>query len=160
MRAPYCLPIIASDSTKVLEIIQNNLADYHYFEIWLDYLDAPDDAFIGQLAKLLADRLVIVFRRQHLEPIIMASQRRETILNMLSNTACLVDLDISTQRAELDYIRDQQLVIRTIVSYHDYQQTADSVRLEAIIATMLASTASAVTWLKSIAVLISPTCST
>jgi 3-dehydroquinate dehydratase type I len=134
--APYCLPIIKSDPAEILEIIRDNLADYHYFEVWLDYIDQPEDAFLRQLVDLLGERLIVLFRRQNLEPPSMDSQQRQSILNMLSNTPVLVDLDINQQRAELGYIKEQNVAINLITSYHDYQQTPAAVQLEAIIGTM------------------------
>lgn len=134
--APYCLPIIKRQPSEILDTINSHVADYQYFEVWLDYVDVAEKAFVEQLVELLGDRLIIVFRRQNLEPVQMDSTRRKEILNMLSNSTVMVDLDIGTQQAELDYIRDQSLVIKLLASFHDYARTPDTVQLETIIATM------------------------
>lgn len=132
----YCLPIIKTAKAEVLETIQTNGGKYDYFEVWLDYVDGADEAFVKQLVGLLGDRLVILFRRDKLETIRMPLEKRFDVLKLLDKTPALVDLDITSQTAELDYIRENNLAVKTIVSYHDYQQTPPSVRLEEIIDTM------------------------
>lgn len=136
MSVDYCLPIIKSDKTEVLETIHGSDRDYRYFEVWLDYVTGVDEAFIKQLVELLGRRLVLLFRRQDLEVIQMDLEQRFHILRLLSGSETLVDLDVTTQVPELDYSAKQQLTIKTIVSYHNYEQTPDAVQLAQIIATM------------------------
>ena len=136
MRPKYCLPIITPHKAAVVETIQNNLADYEYFEVWLDYVEDIDEAFIHQLIELLGGRLILLFRRQNLEAIKMPFDHRLSILQLLKDTDVLVDLDINQQSVELDYIREHGLGLRTIVSYHNYEQTPNTVQLQAVIATM------------------------
>jgi 3-dehydroquinate dehydratase-1 len=136
MSVNYCLPIIKSDKAEILETIRLNEAKYSYFEVWLDYVNGVDEVFIKQLADVAGEKLVLLFRRQNLEPINMPAEQRFGILKLLDKTPLLVDLDITTQAAELDYIRDNNLTLKTIASYHDYEQTPDTARLEAIIGTM------------------------
>jgi|SRR5665213_2153103 len=136
MRIDYCLPIIKGAKADVLETIRNNDVEYSYFEVWLDYVDGVDEAFINQLVELAGKKLVLLFRRQNLEPINMPAEQRFDILSQLDKTPVLVDLDITTQLAELDYARGHNLTLKTIVSYHNYEQTPDSARLEAIIGTI------------------------
>lgn len=132
----YCLPIIKSDKSEVLEAIRRNDAEYGYFEVWLDYIDEVNETFIKQLIDQAGKKLILLFRRQNLETIKMPLERRLDILRLADKTAVLIDLDITTQSAELDYIRENNLTFKTIVSYHDYEQTPDTMRLEAIIDTM------------------------
>ena len=136
MQPRYCLPIIKSRQEDVLEDMDNNLAGYSYFEVWLDYIFRCDEAFVTRLAKLLGDKLILVFRRQNLDAIVMGLDTRLKILDVLHDTNVLVDLDITSQLEELEHIKKQGLKIKTIVSYHDYQQTTDSLQLETIIDTM------------------------
>ncbi len=136
MSATYCLPIVKKKPQEVLQTIQANLTDYRYFEVWLDYIETADEAFITELIDMLGDRLIVLFRRQNLDPMTMVPEQRQAILTMLSNKAARLDLDIITQRVELDYIRQQALVINTIVSYHNYQETPSTVQLQSIIDTM------------------------
>jgi len=136
MKINYCLPIIEADQAKVLEIIRANNEDYSYFEVWLDYVNEVDDSFIKQLVDLAEEKLILLFRRQNLEAIKMPIEQRFSILESAQGAPILVDLDITTQAAELGYIGQHDLNIKTIVSYHDYQETPNAVRLETIIATM------------------------
>ena len=136
MPIAYCLPIIKASKDEVLRTIRQNVKDYRYFEVWLDYVDGADGTFVKQLVELLGDRLVILFRRDKLESIRMPLEKRFDLLKRLDKTPALVDLDIAAQSAELDYIREQNLTVKTIVSYHDYQQTPNSARLEEIVDTM------------------------
>lgn len=129
----YCLPIIRTDKTSVMTSITDSLADYTYFEVWLDYVANVDEAFVQQLVKLLQGKLIILFRRQNLEPITMEFQRRVNILNTLSNTSVFVDLDVTTQAAELQHIHEHNLTVNTILSYHNYQNTPGPVQLTEII---------------------------
>lgn len=136
MRIAYCLPIIKTAQAEVLETIRANEGNYQYFEVWLDYVDKVDDAFVKQLAKQLGGHLVVLFRRKELEPIKMSLEQRFGILEQLSDSEVLADLDVTTQTEELGYIRDHKLALNTIVSYHNYQQTPDTVQLKTIIDTM------------------------
>jgi 3-dehydroquinate dehydratase I len=134
MNPNYCLPIIKEQKTAVLEAIQSNLNDYRYFEVWMDYVEDTDEAFIKQLVEQLDDRLVVTFRRQNLETPLMDAVKRQRLLESFSNTPVLVDLDITRQQVELDQTKDLQL----ITSYHNYQETPDTLQLETIIDTMKA----------------------
>ncbi len=134
MNPNYCLPIIKASKTEVLDTIQGNLDDYSYFEVWLDYVDGADETFLKQLTDLLGDRLVVTFRRQNLEAPRMDAAERQKLLESLSNSPVFVDLDVKTQQAELDQSKDLKL----IVSYHNYQETPDTLQLETIIDTMKA----------------------
>lgn len=136
MSVAYCLPIIKSKKDEILATIREHDKEYRYFEIWLDYVEGVDQDFVSQLLELLGERLVVLFRRNHLEQIRMPLAKRLELMKPLNTSQALLDLDITTQTAELDHIRDNNLAIKTIVSFHDYQQTPDTVRLEAIIDTM------------------------
>lgn len=132
----YCLPILASTQDEVLLKIEQNLDNYQYFEVWIDYVDKPGVNFIKQLVELLGDRLVMVFRRQNLDSMHMNSEQRLAIIRQLESSAVLVDLDIDNQKLELEYIRVNHLDIKILASYHNYQMTPDTVQLRSIIATM------------------------
>jgi 3-dehydroquinate dehydratase I len=136
MKIAYCLPIIKKNPEEVIEMIEGNLEDYDYFEVWLDYINGLNDAFIKQLIDLLGSRLVVVFRRKNLEEVRMDRDSRFSMLELLKGSEVLVDLDITTQTAELDFLRDHALSLKVIGSYHDYKQTPDLVQLTAIIDTM------------------------
>lgn len=128
----YCLPLISADKTAILNSIHTNLDDYKYFEVWLDYVEGVDEAFVKQLAELLEDRLVLTFRRQNLETPHMEPARRASLLAVLTGTPVFVDLDVETQKTDLDASKG----LRLITSYHNYQRTPDTLQLERIIDTM------------------------
>lgn len=131
-RPNYCLPIIESAKTTVLDTIRANLDDYKYFEVWFDYVENADKALLNELTSLLGDRLIVTFRRQQLENPVMELAVRSELLKALAGSPALVDLDITTQKTELDQAADLQLII----SYHNYDETPDTLQLEGIIGTM------------------------
>lgn len=133
MQPKYCLPIIKNKTNDILKTIRLNKARYDFFEIWLDYVGELDAAFIEQLRELLKEKLIFVFRRQNLEPIKMDLKKRLDIILRLKNSPSFVDLDIFSQKKELDYIRNNRLPVKTIVSYHNYQATPPNAKLKKII---------------------------
>jgi 3-dehydroquinate dehydratase I len=136
MRPVYCLPIIKPFKSAVLELIKVHDADYGYFEVWLDYLEDLDGAFLTELVELVGERLIVVFRRQNLETPRMEQQKRLDILKTLAGSPVLVDLDVQSQQTELKFATSQSKPVQLIASYHDYHQTPDNVQLRSIIATM------------------------
>lgn len=125
MNRPYCLPIIESDRQVISDLVKKHHHEYRYFEVWVDYIEGPQIGFIQDLAGQLSDKLIIVFRRQLLEPIRMPLDMRFQILDVLNGSGTLADLDVTSQQAELEYLTTNNSAGRTIVSYHDYQQTPD-----------------------------------
>lgn len=134
MKPNYCLPIIETVKDDALKTVRENLDGYRYFEVWLDYVDDADASFLKELTDLLGERLVVTFRRRKLEEPKMAADKRQELLESLAGTPVLVDLDVKTQQADLDAAKDLQL----ITSYHNYEETPDTLQLEAIIDTMRA----------------------
>lgn len=136
MNKKYCLPIIKSKKKEVLEVIHSNIADYSYFEIWLDYIDDLDETFIKELMELLQEKLILLFRRQNLEKVKMELEKRIRVISLLENSESLVDLDVFDQKDELEHIKNTQLEVKTIVSYHNYEKTPESEKLKEILDTM------------------------
>ena len=135
MQNKFCLPIIKSSKDEVLNQIKNN-PDYDYFEIWLDYIENLDIAFVQELIAEYEKKLVFLFRRQNLEHIKMPWEKRVEVLSILNNSTSLLDLDFSLQKPELEYVKDSNLNISKIVSYHNYEKTPDYRELAEIIAEM------------------------
>lgn len=129
----YCLPIIRSKSKEVLEIILKNQQSYDYFEIWLDYIENLDLEFVKTLKEKFENKLIFLFRRQNLETPKMGLQKRLQIMDILGDSDCLVDLDISQQK-ELHYIKSKR--INLIFSYHNYKETPTKQNLELIMKQM------------------------
>lgn len=133
MKPIYCLPILETKSQNILQAIQNNLNDYRYFEIWLDYIKDFEDVFLDTLLKKYNERLIFVFRRQNLEPIQLLPEKRKTIIDHISKSKALIDLDITSQQDELIYSKGK---VSVIASYHNYSETPKDTELENIVATM------------------------
>lgn len=134
MKPRYCLPVIAGSKDEVLETIRPHADGYDYVEIWLDYVDGADEAFLDVLVKQLGPKLIAVFRRKGLETPVMDPALRLRMLDALSGTPALTDLDVTTQKEDLEHISGSGLNL--IASYHDYEATPDTLQLEAIIGTM------------------------
>ena len=136
MPAPYCLPIIKPFKSAVLELLQAHDNDYAYFEVWLDYIEDLDESSVSKLVEQLGERLIAVFRRKNLDQPLMEQSKRLALLKLLAGSPALVDLDIHAQQAELECAASQSKPLQLITSYHNYDQTPDSVQLRSIIATM------------------------
>lgn len=122
MEIKYTLPIIKDSKKEVLQMINTNLSDYLYFEIWLDYIEDLDTEFLDLLISQYEEKLVVLFRRQQLEEIKMPEDQREKIIWQVANTKALLDLDIS-QETELNYIKEKNIKPNLILSYHNYEET-------------------------------------
>ncbi|OGH52560.1 MAG: hypothetical protein A3G13_01310 [Candidatus Levybacteria bacterium RIFCSPLOWO2_12_FULL_37_7] len=135
MNIRYCLPIVKNKKEKIVAIVQNN-QNYSYFELWLDYIKDLDVELVKQLADQMGEKLILVFRRKNLEAVQLNSKKRQEIISLLNNSLALLDLDIFNQKEELEYIRANDLKIKTIISYHNYDQTPEDEKLYAILDTM------------------------
>jgi 3-dehydroquinate dehydratase-1 len=135
MKINYCLPIIKSSKEEILEMIEKNISEYQYFEIWLDYIENLDEAFITKITSLLQNKLIVLFRRQNMETISMSLEQRFNIISLISNSEAFLDLDIS-QKKELEHIEKNGMTIKLILSYHNYEKTPDDEELQNIIIDM------------------------
>lgn len=133
MNRPYCLPIIEPDRPAILDLVKKHHDEYRYFEVWIDYIDGLEVSFVRKLAEQLGDKLIIVFRRRQLRPMRMPLNARLQVIDALQDSAVLADLDITSQQAELEHLANQHSAARTIVSYHDYQQTPDEGELHDVL---------------------------
>jgi 3-dehydroquinate dehydratase I len=133
----YCLPIIKKSKKEVEKILVANKKKYNNFEIWLDYIGNLDLDFIEDLSTIYKGRLVFLFRRLNLEKIKMKIQKRQEILTLLNNSKSFVDLDLETQKEELDFIKKNGLLINTILSYHNYKKTPAENELNHIVGLMI-----------------------
>lgn len=129
MQNKYCLPIIKPSGGEVLSAIEQSEASYGYFEVWLDYIEDFDLGFISDLIDKYPDRIILVLRRQNLEPIKMPSGQRLKILGEVAGKDCFIDLDITSQTEDLQYAKGVNL--KKIVSFHDYAGTPDDAQLNA-----------------------------
>ncbi len=132
----YCIPILKHTKKEVLETINKNKKQYDFFEVWLDYIKDLDLQFVQSLAKLLPRQLLLLFRRQNLEPTKLPWQNRVEIIKALEKSDVLFDLDIFSQKKELDFIRKSNLRNKKIISFHNYKQTPSDISLKNIIKKM------------------------
>lgn len=128
----YCLPIIKCTRSEVQANIESNLSKFRYFEVWLDYIEDLDSGFAASLVGLYPHRLIMIFRRQNLEPMQISSEERFKILSTLSRKQVLVDLDISVQAEEITRLQSERMSLKTILSYHNYALTPSDTELRSI----------------------------
>lgn len=132
----YCLPIIKEKKAEVLKMIEENIGNFDFFEVWVDCIEDFDNAFIEKISNELQQKLIIVFRRQLLEETKKSFQEITDIINIVKDNGCSIDLDITNQQKELEYIRENMISIKSIVSYHNYQITPKDEILNEVIETM------------------------
>lgn len=133
MPIKICLPIIKNCQEDVLETIRANMTKFSCFELWLDYVDDLNEQFVKELEKVLGEKLILVFRRQNLQKMRLPLEKRLHIISALNNSHALIDLDVETQKEELDFIKQKQLKVKTIVSHHNYEETPTDEKLKKIV---------------------------
>ena len=146
------MPII-SDSTLEIEtrlksaFTKGDPAEYDYAEVWLDYITRETSEgepfsehraarmieWIKEITARYPNKLLILFRRLLLEEPTLSSAERIAVLNSLSGAPILLDLDIKSQREDLETIKNSTLQFKLITSYHNYSQTPNNSELEAIL---------------------------
>ncbi|MBI2085743.1 type I 3-dehydroquinate dehydratase [Candidatus Daviesbacteria bacterium] len=117
----YCLPIVKKTRKEVLKAL--NIKGYDFYEIWLDYIKDLDNDFITQISKSYKGKLIFVFRRQNLEKIKLSFDKRVEIISLLSKFNIFLDLDFLTQYEELEYMQQKNIIIKLILSFHNYKET-------------------------------------
>ena len=127
----YCLPVIKQRRSEVIQTLKENLTQYRYAEIWLDYIEDLDRGFAASLVGEYPHRLVFVFRRKRLAPVQLTEARRFEILKTLSRKPALVDFDITSQADEIPELA--KLSLKTVLSYHNYNQTPSDTELRSIV---------------------------
>jgi 3-dehydroquinate dehydratase type I len=132
----YCLPIIKSSRAEVQATIEANIQKFRYLEVWLDYIEDIEAGFAASLVGLYPHRLVMIFRRQNLDPMKMSFTDRLQILKTLSRKQVLVDMDISVQSEEISRLQNDRTPLKTILSYHNYVLTPSDTELRSITARM------------------------
>ena len=96
----------------------------------MDYLVNIDESKIITLVKGYPGRIIFVFRRKNLEPIQMPLATRLNLIDNLSKLDCYVDIDISCQQDELEYIKDNAVQFGKIISFHNYEKTPENDELK------------------------------
>lgn len=132
----YCLPIIADTFDEVRAELNLQKDSYDYFEVWLDYLSDYNRETLSELCKEFGSRLILLFRRQRLEPILMSLEERLEVMKIAAATGTFVDLDIRVQAGELDTLQDMTTKLNVILSYHNYNETPNDEFLQLILQKM------------------------
>ncbi len=132
MQNKFCLPVIKHSCKEVIEEIEQNSKQYHYLEVWLDYVSDADEKFIKDLAERYPHRIIFLFRRDRLEPAEMTSDSRFQLMLALDKSQTLLDLDVRAQLAEFEFMQLNKLRIKVIGSYHNYKKTPDLTELQLI----------------------------
>jgi 3-dehydroquinate dehydratase type I len=132
----FCLPLILTDAAEVQSTIESNLERFRFFEVWLDYIEDLDPDFAASLVGQYPNRLVLVFRRQKLEPMKLSREKRERIISSLARKQVLVDLDVSAHAEEISQLHAAGTAVKTILSYHNYTSTPSDTELRSIVARM------------------------
>jgi len=138
MRDKYCLPIIAPTAAEAIARIERHEEDCRFFELWLDYLDIVDGDFIRHTVQRWPGRIILVFRRQQLEPMQLPLDRRLAIIRLCHKLPVLVDLDWASQRPEQLVVARERLEVQIILSHHDYRATPANAELNRLARRMLA----------------------
>ena len=76
------------------ESIARHKQDYHYFEIWLEYLSAGASELTEELCRDQAEQMIFLFRRKNLEDIKMPLEQRKDLICLLAETEAYLDVDI------------------------------------------------------------------
>ncbi len=135
MQPKYCLPIITNTQQDAVAAIEKNQGAYGFFEIWLDYLTDPTPEFIARLAEKWPGRIIVLLRRQNLEPIRMPLEERLRLIDSFARLPVTLDLDIS-QKEELQHVASLPKRMPLITSYHNYEKTPASSTLGRIVQKM------------------------
>ena len=131
-----CLPIIESTKRGVLARILEADQAYSTYEIWLDYIEDLDENFVDKLLAEHERKLLLLFRRQNLDPAVMSLEKSRSICRKLNSKQAMVDFDIRTQIDEIKFLKEERISVPTIVSYHNYNLTPPDQELDGILEEM------------------------
>ncbi len=121
MKSKYCLPIIKVSKKEVLKAL--SIKGFDLYEVWLDYIKDLDEKFVVSIAKKFKGKLILVFRRQNLEPIKLSLEKRLNLISLLSKCPAYLDIDFLTQHDELEFLIKNPTNLKLILSYHNYKET-------------------------------------
>jgi 3-dehydroquinate dehydratase type I len=134
----YCLPIIESTKVNVLRAIttHSTSGEYDYFEVWLDYIDDVDIAFLEELLNKLGNKLIFLFRTKDQGSLMLSDSTRKAFIDRIAYSEAYLDIDIHFQKNDLEYSATLKKPVKTILSYHNYKETPDDLFLDQIITAM------------------------
>src|SRR5579863_5735408 len=122
MKIHYCLPVIKSSQQDVRKTIEKYYNYFQFFEIWLEEIIDLEDKFVKELSDIYQNKIIFLFQRGNSKNSNMSRQRKKHVLDLLDTINCFLDLDIS-ETEEIDYLKKNKIRVKTIISYHNYQET-------------------------------------
>ena len=126
----YCLPIIVSQTAQALQILEQHGADFPMLEVWTDYLEQDPSALFEQLDPR---RTIVVTRRLKLEKPKQPSSERLRLLQALALKDFWIDLDLHSQKEDLESLRTTVPQAKILLSYHNYARTPSTEELQDIL---------------------------
>jgi 3-dehydroquinate dehydratase-1 len=132
----YTIPIIVSTVAEAEKMIKDHISSYSFLEIWLDYITDLNTESLASLISLLNGQGIFLFRRKNLEHTILSQGKRFEFISLLTSKNCLIDLDLTSQLEELDYLHSLSGSKRLISSYHNYSHTPTLSELHSLLSTM------------------------
>lgn len=138
MKIKFCLPIVKSSIKEIITEIQKN-PDFDFYEIWIDYLPEQPGVILDEVKNLILqfpDNLILCFRRKDGKDMKINLNERKKIIELTENLNVLVDCDIKKQKEDLEFIKNNNLKTKTIVSFHDYEKILSENETKGVISEM------------------------
>ena len=129
----YCLPVIENCTHKVLQRINEDNSAFACVEIWIDYIQ---DLSLDFFEVIAPSSSIIVSRRLNNEHTVMALSDRILLLNELVARRFTVDLDLMSQRTEIENLSTRSRKLNLLLSYHNFQETPSGPKLEEVLRSM------------------------
>lgn len=133
MHNNFCLPVRNKPAEEVISLIRHNLKRYTYFEVWIRTIRGRDALFVGRLLSILGKRLIIVMRNASSCP---GNSGECLKLVHQIGTRCFVDLDIHGESEILNRIRQEDVRLSLICSFHDFTRTGNREELSELVCRM------------------------
>lgn len=130
----FALPVQERTKRAVFGVIATHGTSYNMLEVWLACIRDLDTAFVRKLIAVHGRRLILIVRPPKNETHTIAAHKKREILTLAGCSAVLVDLDIKTERSELDRFATHRWAC--VASFHNHRETPPSEKLLAIVKDM------------------------
>ena len=131
-----CLPIRVNTIEATHAIVARNETRYDAFELWLDYLPPEELCRVNEVVNSTSKECILLFRRDRLEPPLLALEDRKRWIAVLQGAAIRWDFDINVQEEELAFYRQTERISPLIVSDHHYERTPTIEELKGVLGRM------------------------
>lgn len=128
---PLCLPVIESDERALIETLRGHEHRYQFFEVWLSTLSNYTPDLIPRLLSDFRQDFIFVLRERPGEGSYTSSW--QSLITTVADTRALLDLDIELEREKLSWIKQRDLTVNLLLSYHNFEKTPERKVLEALI---------------------------